>query len=214
MNAVTTDKAAEKRAKNAERARQRRAAAKAAKVTSEPVGSPSVETPEDRLDNTEPKYVVVIIDGASYQVSAMMTPTEAENAARIMHEAHLARQSGNAEASTPDVERAAEPKPVRLKGDPLATVPYRISKTAMEALSGKPGAEYRAANPKDWKILKASKRITGGQSFAFTGRLRPEAAATLALALRSIAASEGFKGAGSLITNAAKLETNHYAAKR
>lgn len=214
---VTTDKAAEKRAKNAERARQRRAAAKAAKVTTEPVGSPSVEAPEDRKDNTDPQYALVIIDGETYKVDPSQSAGMQQKVAKALHAAYLARQNGNANAPTPDVDRPAPqdapkaPKAVKLKGDPLATVPYRISKTAMEALSGKLGAEYRKANPKAWKVLAASKKITGGQSFAFTGSLRPDDASVLAATLRGIAASEGFKGAGSLLTNAAKLESNHYA---
>lgn len=156
------------------------------------------------------KWQTVEFDGCVYKVSAAMTPTEAANAARVMHEAHTARQNGTAEASAP--EKPKPLKPVKGKGDPLATVFYRLSRSAMEALSGALGQPYRAENPKDWAILKASKKITGGQSWAFTGKLRPEAAATLATALRSIAA-QPFKGSASLITNAEKLESNHYAAK-
>lgn len=192
MNTTTRTPAEQaKLDKRAKAARDKRAAAKAAQAMPVP-------------------WRLVEVDGKSVKVDASLSSEEADK---------LARQLLGAKADVAAVKAAEAPeapktpKPVKLKGDPLATVFYRLSKTAMEALEGKPGAEYRAANPADWKILKASKKITGGQSFAFTGNLRPEAAKTLAAALRSIAGTEGFAKPGSLITNAAKLESNHYVTK-
>lgn len=220
MNAkVKPARTAEQKAKDAERARNRRAAKKAV-VTTEPVGGPSVEAVEDRTDNTDAPvntpavinpddWQTIVVDGVDVKVKASLSPDEAVKCARKL----MGRTDEIAEAKAAEAPETKPAKPVKLKGDPLATVFYRLSRTAMEALEGKPGAEYRKANADAWKVLKASKKITGGQSWAFTGNLRPEAASTLAAALRSIAGSEGFAKPGSLITNAAKLESNHYVAK-
>lgn len=210
-NEITTtveDKAAEKRAKNAAKARERRAAIKAAaeakngEVTTEPV---NVEAPA---------WQVVEIDGKTIKVAAGLSPEDAEAAGRDALRKIEAMKTTVAVAKADEAAITEKPvKPVKVKGDPLATVFYRLSKTAMEALAGKPGAQFRKDEAATWKILKASKKITGGQSYAFTGNLRPEAAKTLAATLREIAGTEGFKAPGSLLTNAAKLESNHYVTK-
>jgi hypothetical protein len=204
-NEITIDKAAEKRARNAAKARERRAAAKAAKVA---------DVLAEAVPAEDNPWQTVEIDGESIKVAASLSPEDAEQAARESLRKVKENKTTVAQAKADEKAITEKPvKPVKVKGDPLATVFYRLSRTAMEALQGKPGAEYRQANPKDWKILKASKVITGGQSVAYTGYLRPESANTLAAALRSIAGTEGFAKPGSLLTNADKLESNHYVTK-
>lgn len=197
IEAMAQAKAAERRAKDAQRARERRAAAKAAKAAE----APAVEAKRE-----------IVLDDQTYTVSASLSDDEAAKVAHLLHTAYLDRKNG-----TPDgaVEPAVvkPPKPVKLKGDVHATVFYRLSRTAMEALESNLGAEYRKANPASWKVLKGSKKIAGGQSWAFTGNLRPADAVMLANALRAIAGTEGFAKPGSLLTNAMKLESNHYTAK-
>jgi hypothetical protein len=209
MNATInpTDKAAEKRARNAAKARERRAAKKIAAA---------VKAQDDSLDAAkqpnlgDDPYRVIEIDGKTVKVAASLSDSEAEKVARQLLGAKAEHEAAQAEEKAVTEKPA---KPVKLKGDPHATVFYRLSRTAMEALEGKPGAQFRKDEAAIWKVLKDSKKITGGQSWAFTGKLRPEAASTLAKTLRSIAGSEGFKNPGSLITNAIKLENNHYTAK-
>jgi hypothetical protein len=205
-NEITIDKAAEKRAKNAAKARERRAAAKAAKLAEAEAGDVAA---------TSSDWQEVTIDGlGSIKVDASLSPEDAEQAARdALRKLETAKTTVAAAKADEKAITEKPVKPVKLKGDPQATVFYRLSRTAMEALEGKPGAQFRKDEAAIWKILKASKRITGGQSWAFTGHLRPEAATTLAATLRSIAGTGGFAKPGSLLTNADKLESNHYVTK-
>jgi len=201
---VKSPRTAEQKQKDAERARARRASKK--KITVTPIEDVGVPAPLKPVEAPADEWRVIVVDGVEAKVKASLSDEEAEKCARKLMGAKAEVEAAKPEAPKP-------PKPVKLKGDPLATVFYRLSRTAMEALAGAPGAEYRKANADAWKVLKASKKITGGQSWAFTGNLRPEHATALAVELRRIAGSEGFAKPGSLITNAAKLESNHYVTK-
>lgn len=150
MNTKTRTRTPEQKAKDAERARQRRARAKA------------MATEMAAEDAT---YAVVVIDGESYQVSNAMTPTEQQNAARLAHEAHLARKNGEADAATPDgVRPAAQDKPKakrvsKLEVSPRKNGTVRIYPRIHHYATISAAKDWQKQHKAAWSAIKAGKRI-------------------------------------------------------
>lgn len=130
----------EQKAKAAAKERERRAAKKAPSAV---------------------EFAVVVIDGESYQVSAAMTTTERENAARLMHEAHVARKNGTADAPTPDVDRVSPVTAARAAVAARKSAAKLPAGHAKFALSTSAYGVLLAADldPRIVKALKASDKV-------------------------------------------------------
>lgn len=177
MNAKAT-KTPEQKAKDAERARARRAAKKeAAKSVALSVlkGEQNGEPAPDILDDAN--WQSVIIEGKTYQVGASLNPAEAEKVARQLHSA-----IANKSEAAPDVERVAEqdaPKPATKRAARVEIVERKdggarvyLQSSQFDALSG--DAAWHKANTRVWKLVKAATRHEQKNGHVYYSLLMPK----------------------------------------
>jgi hypothetical protein len=140
MNATSTKKqrTPEQRAKDAERARERRAAAKAAKLLAEGKVIPASE------------WQVVVIDGTEVKVAASLAPTEAEATARKL----LGAKAEVAAAQAEEAAAVAKPeRPARQRATSRNTGQKRVYVQMAQFKRIEQDAEWRKANAAAWKSL-------------------------------------------------------------
>lgn len=156
----------------------------------------------------------ITIDGVSYKVSINLSDAEAEQAARKLHDAYVARGNGTPDAATtPDVDRKPTAKPKGAKRAPASVeaghVAIRLSKTAYEqAFAGSDGAEWRKQNTSAWKVLKAAKARSVGSSIAYFATVTVEDAGAVVAHLKATAKAWEKKGSKSRDANPAPLARN------